>query len=86
MPNTRNVVVGVATLGLQIVGMATFFVVSVLFAWQETRSPVRTLLTATVGGMIMQLLYVRYAARQRLKRKKMFKLPVHFDTGINTNL
>jgi hypothetical protein len=81
MPNPRNVVVGVATLGLQIIGTATFFVASVLFSWQQTRSPARTLLVAVVGGAVMQLLYVRYAARQRLRRKKMACLPVFFNQG-----
>ena len=81
MPNPRNVVVGVATLGLQILGMATFFVASVLFSWQQTRSPVRTLLVAVVGGAFMQLLYVRYAARRRLKRQKMACLPVFYNQG-----
>jgi len=81
MPNPRNVVIGVAALGLQIIGMATFFVVSVLFAWQQTRSPARTLLVAVVGCAFLQLLYVRYAARRRLKRQKMSCLPVFFNSG-----
>jgi len=81
MPNPRHVAVGVAYLGLQIIVTATVFVLCVLLAWQRTRSPVRTLLVAAAGGALMQLMYVRYAVRRRLRRQKLTCLPVFYNSG-----
>jgi len=86
MTNVRGIAAEIAMLALQVVGVAALGSAVIVYTWDSTRCPGRTLLVAVICTSLVRMAHSRYRLRRALKRSKRHTLPAYIKYPGSTDI